>query len=166
MKRITFIISIATFLVGLTGSPAQTKANLSGKWVMDQTQSQGMPPDMDQIMTVTHKGDQLIVQIKIYPPNTPNVIRDDTYNVDGKQYPYSQLMGNGEEAKGTRTAQWTADGRGIEVSEDLSFQSPRGPASIKRSFKWSLSADGKTLTIELDQTAPQPAKNKRVFVKK
>ncbi len=154
------------FLVGLTGSLAQTKANLSGKWVMDQTQSQGMPPDMDQILTITHTGDQLKVQAKIYPPNTPNVIRDDTYNIDGKPSPYSQILGNGDEAKGTRTAQWTDDGRGIAVSEELSSQSARGPVSIKRSFKWSLSSDGRTLTIELDQTAPQPAKNKRVFVKK
>ena len=166
MKRRIFIISIAISLVGLTGSLAQTKADFSGRWVMDQAQSQGIPPDMDQIMTITHKGDQLIVQTKIYPPNTPNVIRDDTYNVDGKQAPYSQMVGNGEEAKGTRTSQWAADSRGIEVIEDLSFQSPRGPASIKRNFKWSLSADGRTLTIELDQTAPQPSKNKRVFVKK
>ncbi|MEW6207652.1 MAG: hypothetical protein AB1631_04745 [Acidobacteriota bacterium] len=166
MKQKVFILCIAAFLVGLTGSLAQTKADLSGKWAMDQAQSQGMPPDMDQIMTVTHKGDQLIVQTKIYPSNTPNVIRDDTYNLDGKPSPYSQMLGNGEEAKGTRTSQWSADGRGIEVSEDLSFQSPRGPAQIKRSFKWSLSADGRTLTIEMEQTSPQPAKNKRVFVKK
>ncbi len=166
MKRITFILSIVIFLVGPTGSLAQTKADLNGKWVMDQAQSQGLPPDMDQIMTISHKGDQLMVQIKYYPPNTPNFIRDDTYNLDGKPSPYSQMMGNGEEAKGTRTAQWTADGRGLEVSEELSFQSPRGPAQIKRSFKWAMSADGKTLTIELDQTAPQPAKNKRVFVRK
>jgi hypothetical protein len=26
--------------------------------------------------------------------------------------------------------------------------------------------NGKTLTIEMEQTAPQPAKNKRVFMKK
>ena len=166
MKRISFVISIVTALFFSTTATAQTKANLSGKWTMDQTQSQGMPPDMDQIMTITHQGDQLMVQIKIYPSNTPNIIRDDTYNLDGKPSAYSQMMGNGEEAKGTRTSQWSADGRGIEVSEELSFQSPRGPAQIQRSSKWSLSADGKTLTIELDQTSPQPAKNKRVFVKK
>ncbi|HEY7547558.1 MAG TPA: hypothetical protein VID27_21855 [Blastocatellia bacterium] len=166
MKRRIFIISVAAVIFVSTIVTAQTKADLSGRWVMDQAQSQGLPPDMDQIMTITHKGDQLAVQIKIYPSNTPNVIRDDIYNLDGKSSPYSQMMGNGEEAKGTRVAQWSADGRGIEVIEELSFQSPRGPAQIKRTFKWSLSADGKTLTIELDQTSPQPAKNKRVFVKK
>ena len=166
MNRRTFIISVAAVIFVSTIIAAQTKADLSGRWTMDQAQSQGLPPDMDQIMTITHKGDQLAVQTKIYPSNTPNVIRDDTYKLDGKPAAYSQMMGNGEEAKGTRTAQWSADGRGIEVSEELSFQSPRGPAQIKRTIKWSLSTDGKTLTIELDQTSPQAAKNKRVFVKK
>jgi hypothetical protein len=167
MKRRTFIISIATLLFVSTIITAQTKPDLSGKWMMDPSQCQGLPPDMDQIMIVSHKGDQLIVQTKIYPSNTPMVIRDDAYSLDGKPAPYSQMMGNGEEAKGTRASQWTADGRGIEVSEDLSFQSPTGPAQIKRTARWSLSSDGKTITIDLEQTTAQgQTKTRRVFVRK
>lgn len=165
MKRGLFISAVAILLAAFTFALAETKADFSGKWMMDTTKSKGVPAGMDQIMIISHKGDRLTVQTKIYPENTPNIIQDDDYTIDGKENSFTRQTVNGE-SKVKRTAKWNEDGKGFEVTEEINNPGPQGPVTIKIIRKWSMAADGKSLTIELDQTGPRGnVQTSRLFVK-
>lgn len=165
MKRSIFIASLATLLVAFTVGLADSKADFSGKWTMDAAKSEGLPPGLDQTMTVSQKGDQITLETKVMPPDQPAFTVNATYSLDGKEAPFTQQTPNGE-AKGKRTAKWTADGRGIDVSEEINIETPQGAITVKITRKWVLSTDSKTLTIDLTQSGPQGDNHtKRIFNK-
>lgn len=165
MKRNTFIASLATLLVTFTVVVADSKADFSGKWTMDAAKSEGLPPGIDQIMTVSHKGDQITIEAKITHPDQPAVTINAVYTLDGKEAAFTQPTPNGD-AKGKRIAKWTADGRGIDMMEEITVDTPQGTITVKIHRTWALSADGKTLTVELTQSGPQgDFPSKRIFNK-
>ncbi len=165
MRRSIFIASLATIIVAFTVGFSDSKADFSGKWTMDAAKSEGLPSGMDQIMTVSHKGDQITLETKVMPPDQPAFSVSANYTLDGKEAAFTQQTPNGE-AKGKRTARWAADGKGIEVKEEVVIETPEGAVTIKIDRKWVLSADGKTLTIDLTQSGPQGDNHsKRVFNK-
>jgi hypothetical protein len=54
-----------------------------------------------------------------------------------------------------------------EVNEEATFDTPDGKVSVTMRRKWTLSADGKTLVIELNHTGPNGTiSSKRTFNKK
>jgi len=85
MKRGFFIGAIALMLVAFTIATAGEKSDFSGKWMMDTAKSKGVPAGMDQILIISQQGDRLMIQTKIYPENTPNIIQNDDYTLDGKE---------------------------------------------------------------------------------
>ncbi|MCA1815217.1 MAG: hypothetical protein LC746_02195, partial [Acidobacteria bacterium] len=76
-----------------------------------------------------------------------------------------QMMGNSQ--KGKRTTKWSADGSALEIKETASFQTPDGnTVNTEGNIKWTLSGDGKTLTIEQTRTSPRGTQTtRRVFNK-
>ncbi len=165
MKRSIFMAGLATILIAATVGFADSKADFNGKWTMDAAKSEGLPPGLDQVMTVSHKGDQITLETKVMPPDQPAFSVSAHYTLDGKEAEFTQEIPNGD-AKGKRIAKWTADGRGIDVSEEISFDTPQGAVTVKITRKWVLSADGKSLTIDLTQSSPQgEGRSKRVFNK-
>ncbi|HEY9402781.1 MAG TPA: hypothetical protein VIQ24_08805 [Pyrinomonadaceae bacterium] len=167
MKRKIAAGSVAVALVALSMvvAAAAAKADFSGKWVMDKAKSEGVPPNMEQTMTVTQTGDKIELETKIVAPQGERVIKD-SYMVDGKETDFSPQGPQGAMGKGKRTAKWSADGAALEVSETATLNGPNGPDEITATRKWSLAADGKTLTIELTFSGEQGVqKTKRVFAK-
>lgn len=70
-----------------------------------------------------------------------------------------------EPGKGKRTAKWTTDG--IEVNDVAVYDTPDGDVTVKMTRKWMLSADGKTLQIEINVESPNGMQIiKRTFNKK
>lgn len=165
MKRRIFASVIALLISIFVLAQAETKTNFSGKWMMDAAKSKGVPPGMDQIMNISHKGDKLMIETKIYPDNTPNVIQNDEYTLDGKETSFTRQTVNGE-AQGKRTARWSEDGKGFEVTEEINNPTPQGTVTIKISRKWAMMDDNKSLTIDLEQIGPQgKVQTSRLFVK-
>ena len=167
MKRKIAAGSIAVSLVALSlvVASAAAKADFSGKWVMDKTKSEGVPPTMEQTMTVTQAGDKIELETKISGPQGERVIKD-SYTVDGKETDFTPQGPQGAMGKGKRTAKWSADGAALEVSETATLNGPNGSDEVSATRKWWLGADGKTLTIELTFSGEQGMqKTKRVFVK-
>lgn len=162
---LTFLIALM-IAVGFEAQAAGTqKASFAGKWMMDRSRSEGLPPEVDQIMMVTQSGDQLMVQTKVYPENTPYYTIDDNYLLNGQEVAYEQPRPDGSKAKGKRTARWSDDGKSVEIAEELSFNSPKGPVTIQTTRKWTM-LDDKTITIELNQKTPErTTRTKRTFVK-
>jgi len=167
MKRKIAAGSVALTLVALSlvVAAAAAKADFSGKWVMDKAKSEGVPPAMEQTMTVTQTGDKIEFETKIVGPQGERVSKD-SYTADGKETDFSPQGPQGAMGKGKRIAKWSADGAALEVSETATLDGPNGPDEVSATRKWSLSADGKTLTIEMTFSGEQGTrKTKRVFVK-
>ena len=164
MKRQIAIAGITVLLLALTILAASPKADFSGTWVMDKTRTEGLPPDIEQTMTVTQKDDRIDVVTKVSGDQGDQTVPV-TYVLDGKETEYpANRMGEG---KGKRTASWSADGNGFEVSEEENYDTKNGPTKIQFSRKWTMAPDGKTVVIILDIKGPNGNGTiKRTFVKK
>lgn len=142
------------------------KVSFAGTWALDKNNSEGLPPGMDQLMTVVQTGDKLSVETKLITEQGEQVVPD-SYILDGKEVEFTPRTPGGESGKGKRIAKWTADGNGIEVSENATFDTPEGAVNVQATRKWMLSPDGKTLKIEMAVDGPNGKQVlKRTFVKK
>lgn len=156
---------VAFAALSLVVAAAAAKADFSGKWVMDKAKSEGLPPNIEQTMTITQTGDKIDLETKITTPQGERTVKD-SYTVDGKEVDFSPQGPQGPMGKGKRTAKWSADGAALEVSETATLDGPNGPDEVSATRKWTLAADGKTMTIELTFSGEQGTqKTKRVFVK-
>jgi hypothetical protein len=117
-------------------------------------------------MTVVHTGDKLSLETKLINEEGERVVSD-SYTLDGKEAEFTPQTPNGPAGKGKRTAKWSADGNGIEVTENSTFDGPEGSVNVQMTRVWTLSADGKTLKIDLTAEGPNGKQQiKRTFVKK
>lgn len=166
MRSIRFIGGIMlAFILAASASAAQ-KPGLTGTWIMDKEKSTGLPPDVDQVMTVSQAGDKIDLETKVYTEQGSFSISD-SYTASGKEVDFVPQTPQGPNGKGKRTAKWTEEGRGVEVMEEATFETPNGAVTQQITRKWSLSADGKTLTIELKIKGPQGEQtSRRLFTRK
>lgn len=165
MKRKHLIGSIVAVLSVIQIAAAFVKPDFSGTWVLDVNRSFSNPPGLEQTMTVVHTGDQIKVDAKIKTQQGEQTINE-TYTLDGKETEFTP-PGNQQNAKGKRTSMWLPDGRGAVIDDVVTADSPKGPVTRKTMRKWTMSPDGKTLTVDYffdDQRGSFEAK--RVFVKK
>ncbi len=171
IKKLLVVLVFFSALVVQTSS-AQTqqriiaKVGFSGTWVLDKANSEGLPPGMDQLMTVVHTGDKLSLETKLMTEQGEQVVPD-SYMLDGKEVEFTPKGIGGQVGKGKRTAKLGADGNSIEVSEQATFDTPEGAVSVQATRKWMLSADGKTLKIEMTVDGPNGKQaSKRTFSRK
>ncbi len=163
MRRIFFSIAILAALALNFGASTLAKADFNGKWTLDKARSTGLPPGMDQTMTVTQSGDAVKIETKVKGQNGEQTVPDN-YVLDGKETDFK--LPNAPDAKGKRTSKWNAGGNGFDVSEKAVVETPDGEATIEATRKWTLAADGKTLTIEMTVKSPNGTQeSKRTFVK-
>ena len=166
MKRRIVTASVIALVFALSVSAALAKANFSGTWVMDASKSEGIPNSIQQEMTVVQTDDTIKLETKVKTDEGDFAIAD-SYVVNGKEVDFVPQTPEGPNGKGKRTAKWTADGNGIEVTEQATFDTPDGPVTQQMTRKWTLSADGKSLVIELSAKGPEGTTNtKRFFTKK
>ena len=165
--RITFSLASLLFALSILNAPAADPArpDFSGQWELDAAKSEGVPPDTKHSMTVKQSGDRLEVETKITGAQDRTV--NDTFTLDGKPAEFTPAMLAGGKAKnGTRTASWSADGKGMDVIEQADVETPEGADTIKGKRTWRLSENGKVLTIEIDLAGERgPIKGKRVYHK-
>ncbi len=166
MKRTIFGIALLAILaLNLSVSAMTAKADFTGTWKLDTAKSTGLPPGMEQTMTVTQTGDTIKLETVVKGGPQGDQTVSDSYTLDSKEADFKPA--NPPNAKGKRTAKWNADSTGIEVSEKLEVETPDGgKATIEAMRKWALSTDGKTLTIEIKVKTPNGEQEiKRTFVK-
>jgi hypothetical protein len=158
-------VALLVFTLGLIGAAA--KANFAGTWTLDKSKSEGLPPNIkDQVMTVTQAGDKLNIETKLTTAQGDQDIAD-VYTLDGKPADFTAKGPGGIEGKGKRTAKWSGDGNAIEVTEEITYETPNGALAVDITRKWTLAADGKTLTVEMNVASAMGSQQiKRVFIKK
>jgi hypothetical protein len=166
MKHIIATFGALALVLTLCMAVAAARADFSGTWILDKSRSEGLPPGMDQTMTVIHTGDKLSLETKLITQEGEQVVSD-SYLLDGKEAEFTPKTPGGQSGKGKRTAKWAADGNSIEVNESSTFDGPEGSVNIQMTRTWTLSADGKTLRIDIVAEGPNGKQLvKRTFIKK
>lgn len=164
-RRIPLLTVMALVLTGGLAFTA-AKVNFSGTWVMDKSRSEGIPPNVEQTMTLTQVDDNLTMQNKIVTAEG-DININDSFTINGKEAEFTQKR-NDEQIKGKRTSKWLADGSGFESNEEFTIEGNDGqPITQQITRKWVMSADGKTFTVDLFGKTPNgDLHTKRTFVKK
>lgn len=150
-------------------SSAQTTSSatgFAGTWTLDKANSEGLPPGMDQVMTVVQTGDKLSLETKLITDQGEQLVPDN-YILDGKEVDFIPRGLGGQTGKGKRIAKLSADGRGIEVTENSTFETDEGTLNVQATRKWTLSPDGKTLKIDMTIAGPNGQQVvRRTFIRK
>jgi hypothetical protein len=156
----------AFILVATVVGAAAAKPNFTGTWALDVSKSDcGNRPCNEETLTVKQDGDKIAVDRKVKTQQGDRT-QSDTYTADGKEGEFTmQMMQNS--TKGKRTTKWSADGGSLDIKETASFQTPDGnSATVETMVNWSLSGDGKTLTVEQTRNSPRGTQtSKRVYNK-
>lgn len=167
MKRKIVMIGAVAFVLALSLFIVAAKANFSGTWTLDKSRSEGLPAGMDQIMTVVQTEDKINLETKVTTAEGNEQTIADSYTLGGGETEFTPRGPNGMTGKGKRTAKWSTDGNGLDVSEEATFETPEGAVTVQATRKWTLAADGKTLTIEMKVKDPNGTReSRRTFVKK
>jgi hypothetical protein len=162
----TKMLLIAAMALTLSGLVlAATKPNFSGTWTMDRARSFGLPGNMNQTLTITHKEDQIELETKLIQPDNERVVKD-TYILDGKEHDFTpQAAPNQPPAKGKRTVIWLPGDKGLQITEVTTAETPKGPVTTQVVRKWTMSAEGE-LVIDMYVDNPNISyEAKRIFKK-
>ena len=157
IAAVTMTLSVLVF--------AATKPNFSGTWTMDRARTYGLPGNMTQILTITHKEDQIEFETKLIQPDNERSVKD-TYILDGKEHEFTpQVAPNQPPAKGKRTVVWLPGDKGIQVTEVTTAETPKGPVTTQSMRKWTISTEGE-LVIDIYVDNPNVSyEAKRIFKK-
>jgi hypothetical protein len=194
MKKNFILIAVFSLFAAVMSVSAQDKpaeapkpTDFSGKWVLDLSKSKLDERMRIESMTLTvsqtAKDLKTEAAVKRTPPKdnmTPGGNRGGmgggpagggpdihTYTLDGKETTEDASAANpGMGMPGAKLkAELQKDGT-LNLSMVRKFNTPMGEAEAATKEKWALSADGKTLTIDRDQTTPRGSfSNKMVFSK-
>jgi hypothetical protein len=136
------VLAAVALLVGVVTQAASQ--NLSGEWKLNFAKSNygKFPAPSSMTRKIAHNDPKLILTTTQKGPQG-EVTSKLTYTTDGKES-VNQVAGG--EAKGV--AQWIGDKLMIESSRE--FQG----VTLKQKDIWTLSADGKTLTIDSHVSIP------------
>ena len=165
MARKTLLIVAAIMALSLFAFAA-TKPDFTGTWTMDRARSFGLPPDMNQTMVITQKGDQIELETKLIQPNNERSVKD-TYILDGKEHEFTpQAPPNQPVPKGKRTVMWLPGDRGLQITDVVTAETPKGPVTTQTVRKWTISGQGE-LVIDMYVDNPNISyEAKRIFTKK
>ncbi len=167
--KMKFVSGLFLLLVfAAVNVPAAPKADFNGKWMLDADKSEGLPKGMAQVMTIEQNGDALNVTTKVYPANDGLAgLGTDIYDLTGKETKFVAQRA-GVPGEGKRKATWAEDRKGFNISEEAVVELKQGAVKTETTRRWTLSDDGKMITIEIVTKDPQQGeiKSKRIFVKK
>jgi hypothetical protein len=142
--------AVVAFLVSIGLAQTPARPNFTGTWVMDPAKSDlgEMPPTTSHVLTIVHK--------------EPNITID--REVDGRK-DSAPLRTDGVET--TFKSECCGDLKTTGRWEGTTLMRRVGNESITQNDTWTLSADGKTLTIQRQvEQADGTLKLKMVFNKK
>lgn len=164
-------------LAGVLSASAAAPANFAGTWALDKVKSENLPPPAASAtsltLTVTQDAQQINVVSKAEMPQstsaggpgaptlTPGLGRgrgmafplNASYKLDGTETTANDPAGR----IGTTTfkAVWKDDGKTLELTRVLKGNFGGNDVTITTTEDWSLSADGKTLTIKRTNESPR-----------
>lgn len=134
-------------LVAATSLFAQSKPDFSGTWKLNKTKSDlGMMADRvpeDFVVKIDHKDPE----IKISQPGMRGGTQESKVSTDGTPVETTSQTQMGE-MKSKAVAKWDGAALILDVNREM------GGNTMSQSDRWSLSEDGKTLTIARKMSGP------------
>jgi hypothetical protein len=164
MARKTLLIVAAIMALSLFAFAA-TKPDFNGTWTMDRARSFGLPPDMNQTLIISQKEDQIELETKLIQPNNERSVKD-LYILDGKEHEFTpQAPPNQPAPKGKRTVMWLPGDRGLQITDVVTAETPKGPVTTQTVRKWTISGQGE-LVVDMYVDNPNISyEAKRIFKK-
>lgn len=159
LKITSSLFVVVLFTCGLCF--AGGKPDFSGTWKLEKDKSFSNPPGLEQTLVITQKGDQITLDTDLKTTRGGAQKLTEVYSLDGKEADFTPAQP--PNAKGKRKASWLPNGQGVLVEDEVSVD---GKVVNQVTRKWTLSADGKILTIDYFIDVPQASyESKRVFAK-
>jgi hypothetical protein len=176
-------MACALLVNALAAAPAAA-ANFAGTWALNKSKSADLPPQWSNLesltLTVTQDAQQLTVASEMkmaadanagggmgggrgrgmggFPPSA-------SYKLDGTETTAEAMGGRG--GTSTLKAAWKDEGKTLELKRVSKFNFQGTDVTATTTEDWSLSADGKTLTIKRTSESPRGTQNSTlVFDKK
>jgi len=157
MRNYTLRVFAATLLAVAFGSlQAQAKPNFSGTWKLNTAKSDfgAMPAPDSRTDKITHE-DPDIKDSTTQSNQMGEVSAELKYSTDGKE---TTNIVRGNEVKST--AKW--DGDELAIDSKAQFNG----ADVTLKDRWSLSADGKTITILRHVNSPMGETDQKIVLEK
>ena len=164
------LVAACAALAALTlcvAAAAAAKANYNGTWVLDLSKSEGLPAGCEQTVTITQAEDKLDLVIKQKTQQGERTVNE-SHLLDGKAVEFKPNVAPNQPppANAKRVSKWAADGAGVEILDTFDVETPDGVVTIVVKRTWTLSADGKTMTVIQDVKGQiGSSQSKRVYNK-
>jgi hypothetical protein len=165
--RVLAAVMSVVLLGSGSGQAQPSPAGLSGTWERDKTRSDAVArrgqtaADAEITMVIEQRAPTVSIK-RVLTMGSDRVVRQLTYTTDGKEN--KNLNARGSEVRSRST--W--DGGRLVTKGSQTMDSPLGKVDAAVNETWTLSPDGRTLTIEATTTIPVAGelKRKEVFVRK
>lgn len=166
MKRRLFLSGLSGVLFALTlgAGVASAQENFSGRWAVDKSKSD-LAPLSDVSMTIVQNGQKVSVSHRLVAPQGVLTPKDD-FILNGSTQEVMLDGPNGTRAKGKRSARKIEGG--FESVDEGTFKPERFPeaVTVKTTRRWTLSPDGRTLTLQVSRSSKLGNSSiRRVFTK-
>jgi hypothetical protein len=182
-KIIVGVTTVCILLSGVLAVSAAAPANFAGTWALDKSKSEGLPPNAAAVesltLTVTQDAQQFTVDSKTTMGSQPDAAagggqgrgrgmglypQNASYKLDGTETTADNPGGRG----GTTTfkATWKDGGKNLELKRVLKANFQGNDVTITTTEDWTLSADGKTLTVKRTSESPRGTQNSTLVFNK
>jgi len=172
-----FFVGITTacvLLASVLAVSAAAPANFAGTWALDKSKSDGLPPQAANIagltLVVTQDAQQITIDSKTAMASQDaaaaggpgqgggrgrgmGMFPSASYKLDGTETTADNPGGRG----GTSTfkAQWKDGGKTLELKRVSKFNFQGNDVTATTTEDWTLSSDGKTLTVKRTSESPR-----------
>lgn len=165
MKRL--LLLTAFFCLGVASGMAQASPDFSGTWTLDISKSKlderSRIESMKLTVTQTAKDITIVPETKRQAPPDGGMGRGGgraglgadstfTYTLDGKETKTELASAMGAVPV---TLKAVSEGGKLKLTSTRTFNTQMGEMTMTTQEVWSLSADGKTLTVEREQQTPR-----------
>ncbi|MBN2612668.1 MAG: hypothetical protein JXB00_14020 [Bacteroidales bacterium] len=159
----TFIMSFC-FLF-LTAAIKSQNLDFTGTWKLNEAKSEmgeGRFRSTSNQITIVQSENKLTLEKVFVRPSGEEFKSTETYTLDGKECT-NTVFGDREKKS---TASRTEDGNALIIKSVMVFERGGEQMTVNTSETWSLSGDGKTLTIDYASASPRgERKNKYLYDK-
>lgn len=170
MKKILVGSTLAcALLVNVLAVSAAAPASFAGTWALDKSKSQDLPPQWANVesltLTVTQDASQITVDQKVTMGQQQDagggmgrgrgmgMNGPSTYKLDGTETTVENTGGRG--GTSTLKATWNDAAKTLELKRVSKFNFQGNDVTATTTEVWSLSADGKTLTVKRTSESPR-----------
>jgi len=157
-------LTIFGMLMTCTASVFAQKPDFSGSWTMDRARSFGLPGNMNQTMVITQTAAEMTVETKLIQPGNERTVKD-SYVLDGKEHDFTPQVAPGQPIpKAKRTATWMPGGNGLLITNVVTTETPKGPATTQDVRKWTI-INGELVIAQYVDNPNVSYEAKRIFKK-